>query len=115
MNKADLAAAQEGSWYTILGAGGDLSEWVNGYQEMLTEQGIGTPKAWYTSTGKDVNDYLAPEDNRDCFQDDLVILMFPLDGLNVGKLAMFKLQMEDKWFDDIAGNIRRPDEDEEEL
>ena len=29
--KANLREAYNGSYYTILGAGGDLQEWVDGY------------------------------------------------------------------------------------
>ena len=34
-------------------------------------------------------------------------MAFPLDGLDVNKLAMFKLQMRDRWFDDIVDNNAR--------
>lgn len=50
----------------------------------------------------------------DPFRDDLTVLTFPLDGLHVGKLAMFKLTMEDRWFDDVTDNMTAtitPDED----
>ena len=43
--KANLQEAYNGSYYTILGAGGDLQEWVDGYNQMLAEEGIGKPKA----------------------------------------------------------------------
>lgn len=35
------------------------------------------------------------------------MLMFPLDGLNVGKLAMFKIRFGVRWFDDIVDNMER--------
>ena len=35
---------------------------------------------------------------------DIHFLAFPMDGLNVGKLSMFKLRMDDRWFDDIVAN-----------
>ena len=41
-------------------------------------------------------------DNR--YPDDITFLAFPLDGLDIGKLAMFKLKMGDRWFDDIIDN-----------
>lgn len=103
---ADLEAAYAGSWYTIIGAGGDPQEWVKGYEGMLKEADIGTPAAWYSALGSAVNEYVGPANPQDAFKDDLTFLLFPLDGLVVGKLAMFKLQMEDRWFDDIIQNAR---------
>ena len=100
----DLKRAEDGSYYTILGAGGELSQWVNGYTEMLEKEGIGTPVAWYATTGKQINEYIGIENDK--FQDVLCVLLFPLDGLDVGKLALFKLRMEDRWFDDICSNNR---------
>jgi len=108
-----------GSFYTIIGAGGDLSEWVNGYNDLLKEQGIGTPKQWYTFNGSHINSAYDLEGTV-AYKSDLPFLAFPLDGLDVGKLAIFRLRMEDKWFDDIVANnaIRMgrdtddPDEDE---
>ena len=101
----ELDDAYNGSYYTIVGAGGDLNEWVEGYEEMLNEQGIGTPEFWITFNGRDVNNkYDLSGDNR--FNNSLTFLAFPLDGLNVGKLAMFKLRMGDRWFDDIIDNSR---------
>jgi hypothetical protein len=41
------------------------------------------------------------------FASDLTFMFFPLDGLNVGKLAMFKMQMQARWFDDVIDNMRR--------
>lgn len=103
---ASLSDAERGSYYTILGAGGDLDEWVVGYERLLVEQGIGRPVTWYSTTGAAVNAFTRPTDPRDRFADDLTILLFPLDGLNVGALAMFKLAMTDRWFDDVVANIR---------
>ena len=38
-----------------------------------------------------------------------------LDGLDVGKLAIFKLQMGDRWFDDVVDNdLRREAAKEDE-
>ena len=41
------------------------------------------------------------------YPDDLTFLCFPLDNLNVGKLAMFTMRMGDSWFDDIVDNDLR--------
>lgn len=92
-----------GSFYTIIGAGGELSEWVNGYEELLAKDGIGKPEYWATFKGHDINDHYDFEGNNR-FQEDLNFLVFPLDGLNVGKLALFRLRCGDKWFDDLVNN-----------
>lgn len=111
IQKADLGAAKNGSYYTVVGCGGDLQEWVTGIESALADAEIGNPTAWFQTTGAEVNAFAATFHGRircaDKFQDDLTILMFPLDGLNVGRLAMFRLQMEDRWFDDIIGNMSR--------
>ncbi len=101
-----LKKAYDGSYYTIIGAGGNLKHWKEGYQKILTKQCIGTIKEWFTCTGKDMNEtYELHDTNR--YPDDLVFLMFPPDGLNIGKLAVFKLSMGDRWFDDIVDNDAR--------
>ena len=92
-----------GSCYTITGAGGDLKDWINGYTDMLTEHGIGRPKNWITFSGRDVN-IVYSLDGKNVFADDMVFLAFPLDGLDVGKLAMFKMREGDRWFNDIIDN-----------
>ena len=44
------------------------------------------------------------------YPDDLTFLMFPLTGLNMGRLAIFKILMSDRWFDDIVDNNCRRQE-----
>lgn len=102
----NLRDAEQGSYYTIVGAGGSLDEWVTGYEKILEEAEIGKPVEWFTTTGAAVNSHTSPTNEHDAFPDDLAFLLFPLDGLDVGKLAMFKLRMQDRWFDDIVDNIR---------
>lgn len=98
-----LRAAYEGSYYTIEGAGGDPQEWKEGIGAMLREQGIGEIAKWICFTGKDMNDeFNLTGSNR--YPDNLHFLAFPLDGLDISKLAMFKLRMGDRWFDDIVNN-----------
>lgn len=104
---ADLEAAKAGSFYTILGAGGELQDWIDGYEDHMAEQGIGKPTEWFLTSGGSINDFARPARREDNFPRDLAVLMFPLDGLNTGKLAMFKLVMEDRWFDDIVDNMGR--------
>lgn len=103
---ADLTKAREGSYYTILGAGGELSEWVEGYEKLMAEQEIGKPAEWFQTTGAAINEFAQPTRDRDRFPDDLTVLLFPIDGLNVGKLALFKVGMQDRWFDDVIDNIQ---------
>lgn len=97
----------DGSYYTIIGCGGDPSEWKQGYQDMLNKSDIGTIKEWYEFTGDDMNkEYNLTGTNA--YKDDLHFLAFPIDNLNVNKLAIFKLHMNDRWFDDIVdNNLRR--------
>jgi len=104
---ADLEEAYRGSYYTITGAGGDLADWVDAYTNLLEAAGIGAPRAWFTTTGAAVNGYADPDHPDDAFPLDLTFLMFPLDGLEVGRLAIFKVRMMDRWFDDIVQNMRR--------
>lgn len=95
--------AYAGSYYTITGAGGDLQDWREGYAAMLKEQGIGEISKWIDFTGRDMNvEFCLTGNNR--YPDDLHFLAFPLDGLDIGKLAVFKLGMGDRWFDDIVSN-----------
>ena len=101
-----LRKAYDGSYYTILGAGGDLQEWKDGYALMLKERGIGIISKWIEFTGKDMNDEFHLT-GTNSYPNDLHCLAFPLDGLDTGMLAMFKLQMGDRWFDDIVDNDRR--------
>lgn len=107
--EAVFKAAYAGSYYTILGCGGDLDEWTAGYRELLEERGIGTPKEFISFKGADMNEvYGLTGDNA--YDDELTCLMFPLDNLHTGKLAMFRLRAGDKWFDDIVDNNQRRQE-----
>lgn len=103
-----LKQAKAGSYYTIRGAGGDLKEWVEGYEEFLAAEKIGKPVEWLKASGAQVNEYageVVPDEGR--FDPDLTFLMFPLDGLDVSRLAMFRIKMGDTWFDDMIDNMRR--------
>lgn len=101
-----IEQAYDGWYYTILGAGGDLNEWMEGLQEIFEEQGIGKVKQWYHTTGKVLNDkWDLTGNNR--FKNNLSILMFDYEGMNVPKLAIFKLRAGDRWFTDIIDNSVR--------
>ncbi len=102
--------AYKGSYYTITGCGGELSDWKNGYEDLMAQKGIGKPASWHSFSGKDMNEtYGLTGSNR--YPDELTFLCFPLDGLHIGKLAMFKIEMGDRWFDDIVDNNRRREEE----
>ncbi len=103
LNNIELDKLADTSAYTVTGAGGDLKEWVNGLTELLKENKIGTPKEFMTFTGKQMNDVFGLVGTKR-YKVRLTFLAFPLDGLDVGKLAMFKLRMNDHWFDDICAN-----------
>lgn len=93
----------KGSWYTITGTGGDPNEWVKGYNKMLSQNGIGVPRRWVFFHGSDMNRvFCLTGSNR--YPQGLGFLAFELAGLNIPKLAGFKMQMGDRWFDDIVDN-----------
>ncbi|MDE6695524.1 MAG: hypothetical protein K2K25_01455 [Muribaculaceae bacterium] len=104
-----FSEAYDGSYYTVIGCGGDLGTWTTGYSKMLKEAGIGEPRQFITFKGGDMNfSYGLTGDNA--YSDDLTFIMFPLDGLDVPKLAIFRLREGDKWFDDIVDNNQRREE-----
>ena len=82
----------------LQGCGGDLNEWLDGINEMLTESGILKGGTKFTEVYE--------------FQNEgLTCLMFPFDDnvkLAVGKLAMWRLQTHDQfggtWLSDYVPN-----------
>jgi len=68
----------------LQGCGGDLQEWVDGINKTLTESGILLEETSFKS-----------EDCRTFNHDGVTCLLFPFSEdvkLNVGKLAMWRLQ-----------------------
>lgn len=115
METANLKEAYEGSYYTILGTGGELSAWTDGIANLWGSNGIGAPKAFYQTTGQAINDFARTKGSvGDPFPDDLTVIMVPLDGLHAGPLALFRLVAGDRWFDDIVNNMMDYDEDDED-
>lgn len=102
INNPNLDELYEHDAYTIIGAGGELQEWFDGYQGLLDEKEIGEILEWNVFSGRDLNDYIG----KDIYDNDLTILAFPIGNLNVGKLAIFKLMMNDRWFCDVVDNGR---------
>lgn len=108
---ADFERMYEGSWYTIVGCGGDLEDWKKCYQGLLDQYGIGKITEWEDFTGAEMNArYHLTGNNR--YSEDLHFLAFSLEGLNIGKLAIMKLQYGDRWFDDIVDNNLHREADE---
>lgn len=102
-----LGDAYSGSWYTIAGVGGDPQKWVDGYTDLLAQADIGKPARWLQVTGAQVNEFAGEGvAARSLFDPALTLLLFPLDGLHVGRLALFKLRMGDRWLDDVIDNMR---------
>lgn len=107
LTKKDIDKAYDEWFYTILGAGGDLNEWFEGYQKLCDKNDIGQIPQWYVTTGKVLNDRWDLT-GKERFKNNLTILMFSYEGMNVGKLAMLKLRMGDRWFTDVIDNsVRR--------
>ena len=81
----------------LQGCGGDLQEWVDGINEMLTENGILQNESRFEKA------YTFSNENLTC-------LLFPFDGvqLDVGKLAMWRLETRETfgstWLTDYVDN-----------
>ena len=81
----------------IQGCGGDLDEWVNGINDILTEEGI-------------LLDGTRMEDCKRFTDGDLICLLFPFDGakLDMGKLAMWRIWTHGSfggtWLSDYVSN-----------
>lgn len=86
----------------LQGCGGDLQEWVDGINEMLTENGILQNESRFEKA------YTFNNENLTC-------LLFPFDGvhldgvhLDVGKLAVWRLETRETfgstWLSDYVDN-----------
>ena len=114
LTKTELLKLAKTSAYTITGAGGDLSEWISGYTDLLINEGIGSPKNWMTFTGEQMNEtFQLTGKNR--YKKNTTFLSFSLEGLDTSKLAIFKLRMQDRWFDDICQNNANSEMEASEL
>ena len=93
----DLRKMNDSEGLVLQGCGGDLQEWVNGINEMLTESGILSggnrfEKAYSFKNGE------------------LTCLLFPFEDvqLEVGKLAIWRLQTREDfgstWLSDYVKN-----------
>ena len=81
----------------LQGCGGDLQEWVDGINEMLTEEGV-------LRNGSEFTECSSFE------HDGLTCLLFPFKGVNVnmGRLAIWRLKTHDAfggtWLSDYVPN-----------
>lgn len=93
----DLRKMNNSEGLILQGCGGDLQEWVDGINEMLTENGILQNESKFEKAYTFNNE-------------DLTCLLFPFDGvkLDVGKLAMWRLETRETfgstWLTDYVDN-----------
>ena len=93
----DLRRMENAEGLIIQGCSGDLQEWVDGINEMLTEEGI-------LRNGSKFTDCSSFE------HDGLTCLLFPFEGVNVdiGSLAIWRLKTHDAfggtWLSDYVPN-----------
>lgn len=106
--KSQFANAYFGSYYTIIGAGGDPQDWINGYnnaiQKSLDPYFDITQEDVLVFSGAEMNSLLNLTD-KNRYSDDLTFISFSFNTCHqIGKLAFFKMQNGDRWFDDIVAN-----------
>lgn len=105
----DLRKMNDSEGLVLQGCGGDLQEWVNGINEMLTESGILQNESRFEKAYSFNNE-------------ELTCLLFPFDDvqLDVGKLAIWRLRTREDfgstWLSDyvpnrLGGFISEQDED----
>lgn len=93
----DLRKMNNSEGLILQGCGGDLQEWVDGINEMLTENGILQNESKFEKAYTFNNE-------------DLTCLLFPFEGvqLDVGKLAMWRLETRETfgstWLSDYVDN-----------
>lgn len=95
--------AYKGCYYTAIGCGGPETDWTEGYTKMLEDREIGRPEQFFFFSGRQMNEHYSLHGNNK-YPDDLSFMAFPTKGLDPGKLAVFKLIANDRWFDDIVDN-----------
>ena len=92
--------SRENEGLVLLGAGGDLNEWVDGITDMLHEQEIAV-----SSNPSQVWDGAYVTETTGGRTD--LVLMFGTDTLKIGKLAMWRLAFGDaSWLSDYVVNYR---------
>lgn len=85
----------------VLGAGGDISEWVDGISGILKKDGIVDPDKETFSRAELLEGNVLGVKGRK----DLVLIFNPGSNVHVGKLAIWRLQFGDiSWIDDFIAN-----------
>jgi len=88
----------------IMGAGGELSEWVNGISDHLKEEGIVDKTIPAFSEAYRLSGNVAGKHGRT----DLVVIFSDKSNPKIGKLSMWRLRMGDiSWIDDFISNHRK--------
>lgn len=93
----ELRKMNDSEGLVIQGCGGDLQEWADGINEMLTERGILQNESRFEKA------YTFNNEKLTC-------LLFPFDGvqLDIGKLAMWRLERSETfgstWLTDYVDN-----------
>lgn len=93
----DLRRMNEKEGLVLLGCGGDLQEWADGINEMLTKDGI----LLNSSMFKDCQSFI---------YNDMTCLLFPFDDveLDIGKFAIWRLKTYESfagtWLSDFVPN-----------
>ena len=87
----DLRKMNNSEALILQGCGGDLTEWVDGINDMLTESGILQNESRFEKA------YTFKNENLTC-------LLFPFDDvqLDIGKLAMWRLQTHELFVLDLS-------------
>jgi len=106
-----LERLENGSAFTVSGAGGNINDWAIGLKKMLKDKNIGHVDIFYTWTGKFMNETYKLS-GKVAYPDNFVFIAFPIEGMDIGKLAIFKMEFGARWLDDIVDNNTRHMEEE---
>lgn len=103
----EIEQAYDGWYYTVWCnvKNEDQNELIQAIESSLLREDCGTPKQWFKASGEAINQKFGLDGSY--IKEDAEFLMFDYEGMNVGKLALFKLAMKDRWFTDIIDNARR--------
>lgn len=111
MNKLNIAQVSFSQLKTlpgfsmiVLGAGGELQDWVNGIAEMLQKEKIVKEQIdTFSSAAVITGNILGSEGRRD-----LLLTFNPAAEVEVGKLAMWRLRFGDiSWLEDYTVNYAK--------
>lgn len=93
MNLMEIGRDKDG--LVLLGAGGDLQEWIDGVKSLLKEGGVASPEFEVTEAHK----VTTTSGRTD------LLLLFDWSTVNVGKLAIWRIGFGDcSWLSDYVNN-----------